>query len=103
MSITAAELDADLVEIVADFPQSVTIAGGTYACVADELTVGRSPDEAGIFSDDAIEIHVRTALFTVRPVAGATVTYGGRVLRVASVRTAADDNMVTLVCQEKTA
>lgn len=103
MTFTAAELDADLVEIVADFPQSVIIAGGTYACVADELTVGRSPDEAGIFSDEAIEIHVRTALFTVRPVAGATVTYGGRVLRVASVRTAEDDNLVTLVCQEKTA
>lgn len=103
MTLTAAELDADLVEILADFPQSVTIGGETYACAADDLTVGRTPDEAGIFSDDAIEIHLRTALFTARPVAGSTVTYGSRVLRVASVRTSADDNLLTLVCQEKTA
>lgn len=103
MTLTAAELDADLAEIIADFPQSVVIAGTTYACAADDLTIGRRPDGAGIFSDDAMEIHIRTALFTTRPVAGATLTYGGRVLRVVSVRTAADDNMLTLVCQEKTA
>ena len=103
MSLTSAELDADLVEIIADFPQSVSIGGSTYACAADDLTVGRSPDEAGVFAEDTIEIHVRTARFTSRPVAGSTLTYGGRVLRVASVRTAADDNLLTLVCQEKTA
>ena len=104
MSLTDSMLDDDLVEIIADYPQSFTFSGASYACAADDLTEGRRPVEAGIFPEDAINLHVRTAILpATRPVAGDQVIYSGRTLRIVSVITRVDDQLVTLTCEEVTA
>lgn len=104
MSITNAQLDSDLTAIIADYPQSVTWKGTSYVCAADDLTKGRRGDDAGIFADDTLNIHIRTALFvTTRPRNGEQVTYSGASYRIVSVKTGPDDLMLTLNCEELTA
>lgn len=104
MSLTNAQLDSDLTAIIADYPQSVTWKGAAYVCAADDLTKGRRGGEAGIFSEDTLNIHVRTALFTgARPRDGEQVTYGAMPYRIVSVKTGPDDLMITLNCEEITA
>lgn len=104
MSLTDAQLDADLAAIIADYPQSVTWKGAAYVCAADDLTKGRRGGEAGIFSEDTLNIHIRTALFTVaRPRDGEQITYDGATYRIVSVKTGPDDLMITLNCEEITA
>lgn len=104
MSLTKANLDADLDTIIAEFPQSFTFGGTSYVCAADDITEGRNPAEAGVFADDALTLHVRTALFTgTRPVSGNKITYSSRTFRIVSVFTSVDDNMLRLTCEEETA
>lgn len=102
--LTNAQLDADLTEIIADFPQSVTWKGAAYVCAADDLTKGRRGGEAGIFSEDTLNIHIRTALFTgARPRDGEQITYDGATYRIVNTKTGPDDLMITLNCEEITA
>lgn len=104
MALTDTLLDADLEDIIADYPQSVTWKGAAYVCAADDLTKGRRGGEAGIFSEDTLNIHIRTALFTgARPRDGEQVTYGGNAYRIVSTKTGPDDLMITLNCEEITA
>lgn len=98
------DMDADLVQIIADCPQSYTWKGASYVCAADDLTKGRRGGEAGIFQEDTLNLHSRTALFTgARPKGGDQVTYGGAAYRIVSTKTGPDDLMITLTCEEITA
>jgi len=104
MSITTSELDADLLDIIAEYPQAFTFGGTSYVCAADDLSEGRRPVLAGDFGDDAVVIRARTAILpTVKPAAGDTLTYLSRTLRIVRVDTSVDGSMMTLTCEEKTA
>lgn len=104
MSLTDAELEADLGEIIADYPQSITFSGKAYACVAETLTEGKDGlEEAGYMAADGVLIHVQASLFTTRPALGDTLTYRSRTLRVTSVATTADNLELILNCEEETA
>lgn len=104
MSLTDAELESDLGEIIADYPQSITFSGAAYACIAETLTEGKEGlEEAGYMAADGVAIHVQASLFSTRPVAGNTLTYRSRTLRVTNVGTTADNLEVILNCEEETA
>ncbi len=103
MSLTTAQLDADALAIIADYPQSFVWKTGTYVCVADDMTVSRRLGDAGVFGENALTLHVRTALFTTRPRAGELVTYLSKSFRIASVRTSPDNLVLTISCEEITA
>ena len=107
MTLNDTDLDSDLVEIVADYPQSFGFGGTAYACVADDLTMGHRPAEAGIFDEDSLVIHVRTAILPdTRPAAGDTIVYPGitgSTYRVKTAKTGPDDLLLVLTCEEETA
>lgn len=104
MTITTAQLDADLDEMIADLPTSLTISGlvtGTAVnCVATDLNRGSGAEMAGLMAEDGVSFVVPTAAFTTRPVKGNKCTAGGVQYRVKNVITHADDVAITLECEE---
>ena len=104
MTLTNAQLEADLDEIVADYPQTFTWSSGSYACVAEDATTGRRDEEAGFMDDDDVTIHVQTSLFSsTRPAVGNLVKWNSRSYRIMQIRASSDGLMLALLCKEATA
>lgn len=102
----ATSIAADLLEMEGGLPQTVTIAGTDYACVAGEVTLDEiMEDLSGYTGNQLLRVTVRQSLFSTVPVVGDTLTHDGRTFRVRSRELDPDglDVAVNLICEEITA
>ena len=102
MALDATGLAADLAEIEADMPTSVTITHRTktqtVVASVGEMSAGESASEEGIIGEDTTPVTIRTALLAWVPVPGDVVTIGGVRHSVATVRHTDGDIAYTLDC-----
>ena len=76
--------DADLAAVETDLPQTVTISGTPYTCVADVLRKGESLMMEGVMGDADLLIVMRVSTLSA-PAIGSKLTYSGTQYRVERV------------------
>ena len=100
-------MDRDLATIEADLPQTVTIGGVSYACIAGAVQEGEVLGDVGFSDTASVAIIVRQALFgsaIPRKNMLLTLNSGGsaRVLRVDQITPGEDGLTYTLNCVDPT-
>lgn len=105
MPLDASILEHDLLSIVADYPQSVTIARGrrrySAHCAADSAGGGMVlvGDALGRESSATVSIHVPVAEADFAPAIGDVATVAGVAYRVASVSRVPGDPCYTILAE----
>jgi len=103
---TGVDFAADLREVEADVPQTVTIAGQTVAATVSGVGAGYRVDSPeGWHADIALTATVRQSLLPAAPTQGGRLTFGGKAYRM--VRVTPDDAGIDaawlIECEEQSA
>ena len=93
----AIPFDAHLQKATDDLPQTVTIAGTDYQCIADALRKGESLMVEGVMGDVDLLVVMRTATLAA-PAVGSKLTYSGTVYRIERVSTSPCGSAYNLEC-----
>ena len=91
-------LQADLDDMIADLPTSVTANGETHNCVVGDITSGDELETAGIIDSNAFVVFISLDDWTTPPVEGKRVTIGGVNYRVATISDSPDGISRQLAC-----
>ena len=93
--------DAHVAKAIGDLPQTVTIGGTEYQCIADTLRRGEGLMVEGIQGDADLAVVMRVAVLAA-PSIGSKLTYIGTQYRIERVNTSPCGTAYTLECVDVT-
>lgn len=89
MTLSSSMFSADLAEIIADLPQTITVNGADYACVVDDEGITANVEVAGFAPDNSVKITVLSSTLSILSV-GSLVVFSGRDYRVDEAQVSPD-------------